>query len=408
MTDQPQIMPTFAYQAMTPDGQPISGTIDAATAPLAQQRLEAIQLQAIELDIAPRPPRGRRMGADDFLAFNQQLAQLTGASLPVEQGLRLIADELQSGSVKQTISQVVAELEKGTTLAQALEIHRSKFPPLYSRLIDAGIRGGNLPGILLNLSRHLTLVQRLRAMLWQSLTYPIMVIGVLVGVVLFIVIDLFPNFEIMFRDFHSELPAITQFVLATGRIISDPRFLGTVAFLIVMLLVIGVLFRLSGRLSAVSEFLLLPSPIIGPVLRRSLIARWADAVALGVDGGMDLPAAIDLASDAINSPALRADGRNLVGAISVGQTINSVHGLRVIPGTVLGAMDMAAIRGDLPATMHTLSQIYQEQAELRLASVQGILMPLVLVVVGLIVAVVMFAVLAPIISLIQAISGPMH
>jgi type II secretory pathway component PulF len=408
MTDQPQSFASFAYRAQMPDRQAISGTIDAANAADAHRRLQALHLQTIELEPAPRPPRAKPLGSDDFLAFNQQLAQLTRAALPVEQGLRLIAQEMRGSAMKRTIDQVAAELEGGKTLPEAIDAHREQFPPLYSRLIDAGVRAGNLPGILLNLSRHLSLVRRMQAMLWQTLTYPLIVIGILFGVVMFIFLALFPRLDDIFRDFHAELPTLTVVILAISRALSDPRLWIAMAAIIVLAILIWIFLRITGRLRTVRETVLLPLPLVGAVLRRNLIARWCDAVALGVEAGMDLPGAIDLASDAIASRIIRADGDVLVGAISAGRTIGSIGGLRIIPPTALSAMDAASGRGDLAPTLRMLSQIYQEQAELRLGSIQGILMPVVLLILGLVVGLVMFAVLLPMISLIEAISGPMH
>ena len=111
----------------------------------------------------PRPHGPKHYAAKIFAAFNQQLAQLTGAGLPVEQGLRMIAAEMRKSSMRRTLDLVAAELESGKTLPEAVAAYRDKFPPLYAQLIDAGIRAGNLSGILLNLGRHLTLVRRLQS-----------------------------------------------------------------------------------------------------------------------------------------------------------------------------------------------------------------------------------------------------
>src|ERR1700722_12015173 len=106
----------FAYRALTREGQQITGIIDAPTAEEARHRLQALQLASLEVEGSPRPSRPRALRGDDFLAFNQQLAQLTGAGLPVEQGLRLIAAEMSRGSIKRTLEQVAAELESGQSM----------------------------------------------------------------------------------------------------------------------------------------------------------------------------------------------------------------------------------------------------------------------------------------------------
>ena len=176
----------FAYQAQTDDGLPISGTIEADNAENAHRQLDALGLRVTEMEPVGRPAKPKALGADDFIAFNQQLAHLTSAGLPVEQGLRLIAQDMRSGRLAATIRRVSEELERGRTLAEAFEAHRGKFPTLYARIIDAGVKSANLPGVLLNLGRHLDLVHRLRAALWRAAAYPLVVLFAVALVMLFL------------------------------------------------------------------------------------------------------------------------------------------------------------------------------------------------------------------------------
>src|ERR1700685_275458 len=142
MTDQPPKSSTFAYSAITSDGQKLSGSIDALNESAALRRLQSLQLTQIQLKTDASVSNLKPLRGEDFLAFNQQLAQLTGAGLPVEQGLRMIAAEMRRGSMQRTLDLVAAELESGKTLPEAVAVYREKFPPLYAQLIDAGIRAG--------------------------------------------------------------------------------------------------------------------------------------------------------------------------------------------------------------------------------------------------------------------------
>src|ERR1051325_9445380 len=140
MTDAAIPAGTFSFTAQTPDAQAISGTIDASSIEKAGARLSALQLRVLNMEPATRPVRTRPLRTEDFLAFNQQLAHLTQAGLPVEQGLKLMAQDLHSGRLAETIRQVAGELEKGVPLGEAFDRHRGRFPSLYGRLIDAGVR----------------------------------------------------------------------------------------------------------------------------------------------------------------------------------------------------------------------------------------------------------------------------
>jgi type IV pilus assembly protein PilC len=409
---------SFAYRAKTPGAQEISGTIDASSQADARQKLQALGLQEIVLQIESQSPRAaspRPLRGEDFMVFNQQLAQLTAAGLPVEHGLRLVAHEMNRSSMRHTLDLVASELESGKSLPQAVAAHRSQFPPLYSELIDAGIRAGNLSGILLNLGSHLTLIRRLQAMLWQTLSYPIIIVAGSFAVFYFILVELVPKWEPLVTGVNGmrfwirtggtynqrtlEVPLISRWLFAFSEAVASIPIPIVIALAILILIVVWAILNVAGRSGRFAERLILPLPLVGIVLRRNLISRWCHAVALAADAGMDLPAAIKLADDAAASPLLQNDGDSLIVALNAGQPLSAaVHG-KVIPATVIAAMEASADRGDLPATLRALSQMYQQQAELRVTSVQAILTPILLLLVGLLVGGLMVAMFAPLLAL---------
>ncbi len=373
-----------------------------------------MQLTRIEFESTGPAPRAKPLRGEDFLVFNQQLAQLAGAGLPVEQGLRLIAAEMRRGSMRRTLDLVTAELESGKTLPQAVAAYREKFPPLYAQLIDAGIRAGNLSGILLNLGRHLTLVRKLQAALWQTLTYPAIVVVAFFGVLYFILVRLVPRWEPMIAGLSHvrfwarlnggytpqdlAIPWITTALFDVSRFVSAWPIWSIFVVLAALVIAAWLFLRATGRHEAISERLLLPMPLVGVVLRRNLISRWCHAVALGVEAGLDLPAAIRLADDATASPKLGADGADLIAALESGQPLSSAAAGKILPPTVVAAMEFSASGGDLPIALRSLSQMYQQQAELRLGTIQAVLTPILLVVIGVAVGALMVAMFLPLLS----------
>jgi type IV pilus assembly protein PilC len=408
----------FSYRARTPDGQEISGTVNALNEEDARRRLSSLNLGNIQISAPAGGPAHRAtLSGDDFRVFNQQLAQLTSAGLPVEQGLRLLAAEMRKGSMRKTLQTIAGELESGQTLPQAIAMHRAQFPPLYGELIDAGIRTGNLSGILLNLGNHLTLVRRLQATLWQTLTYPFFILLGFFCVLYFMLVELVPRWKPLINGFSNtyfwtpargrfvpqsfQIPAYTRLLFAASDVVSVWPVRVIVTSVVIAGVVAFVIFRQTGRREAVAEGLLGRLPIVGGVLRQNLISRWCHAVALGVEAGMDLPAAIRLADDATDSRPLRADGATLISALAAGQPISSVHTGRILPQTVVAAMDASSPRGDLAITLRALSQMYQQQAEIRMGSVQAVLTPAVLILIGIFVGGLMVALFAPLLSLIN-------
>ncbi len=395
---------SFAYEAQTEQGDTLSGTIDAGNAEHAASLLQSMRLHVLRMDPARSTPRPAALRGEDFASFNQQFSQLTAAGLPVEHGLRLIAQDMRSGGLAKTIRIVADELDRGTPLGDAFDRHREKFPPLYGRLVEAGVRSGNLSGMLLNLGRHLELVNRLRGMLWRAMAYPLVVLVSLSIVLIFLSVWIIPKFESLFADFGIRLPVITQLLLGTSSWL-PPLLIGIVVVMVGVIL-LWPLLRRSGRDQSVIEAVVLPAPLVGSVLRRNMIARWCDALRLGVEGGLDLPRAIALAGEAVGSKTLRRDGQLLITTLEQGRPLDDAsRSLEMIPTTVIATLEFSRARQDLPATLGALAEMYQHQAKVRLTLIPAILTPLLLILTALIIGVVILGLFAPLVVLIQAVSG---
>jgi type II secretory pathway component PulF len=395
--------PSFAYEAQTDRGEALSGTIDAADAAKAATLLESLRLRVLRIDPVGLAARTASLRGEDFASFNQQLSHLTAAGLPVEHGLRLIAQDMRTGRLAATIRAVADEMERGTPMGEAFDRYQDKFPPLYGRLVEAGVRTNNLSGMLLNLGRHLELVNRLRGMMWRASAYPLIVLVVLLVVLLFISGWVIPKFESLFRDFGIRLPTITQLLLGTSGWL-PPLIIGILAAIALVMIAWPIL-RWIGWDRAVMETVVLPMPLVGPVLRRNMMARWCDALRLGIDAGLDLPRAITLASDAVGSRRLRRDGDALIAALEQGRAIDDPsRRLRAIPATVVATIELGQQKEQLAGALAALAELYQQQAEMRLNLIPAILTPLLLIFTALIIGLVVLGLFAPLISLIQAIA----
>lgn len=390
---------SFAFEAQTPDGQSVSGTIDASDADQAARRLQGLRLRVLQLASAV-PKRRAPLGRLDFLAFNQQLAQLTQTGMPLEHGLRLIARDLRSRRLGRAIDDIAGELERGTPIGEAFEKHRTHFPSLYSRIVEAGIRANNLPAVLLNLGRHLELVQRLRASLWRAIAYPLAVLIGLLIVLMFLSMVVIPQFESILHGVGMSLPPITAFLLYLP--VWMPYVAGALLLVAVAALLLWPILRAAGKEQWVSEKVLFHVPMIGPVLRRSAIARWCNALSIGVSAGLDLPSSLEIAGDTVGSPKLRRDARLIADALAKGQPMESVAPYtRLVPAVVLAGIDLSAQNQNLGPALETFARMYQQQAEVRIATIPAVLLPLLMVLIAIVIGGVVLALFSPIIMIIQ-------
>ena len=207
-------MTVFAYQALTSAGRLMTGTIEAGSPDQARELLDDMNLQVNAVDPAPAPKPKTAIGRSEFMIFNQQLASITKAGLRIERALRELSHDLASKRMRRLIDQVATELEAGATIDQAFEKRARNFPPLYGKILKAGVETGRLSQMLTSLNRHLELQSHTRRIVLEAITYPLIVfiLAALIttGVCIFVV----PQFRGIFSECHTALPGITELFLA--------------------------------------------------------------------------------------------------------------------------------------------------------------------------------------------------
>jgi type II secretory pathway component PulF len=143
--------------------------------------------------------------------------------------------------------------------------------------------------------------------------------------------------------------------------------------------------------------------LVGPILRWNLLARWCDALRLGVEAGLDLPAALSLAHSAIDSPRLQADGKILMDSVAAGKPIDS-QATQFLPPLVPAALQLGIEQNDLAATTAMLAKMYQEQAEIRLSVLPQVLAPLLLFFTAMSVGLAVLVVILPLAAMLRWLS----
>ncbi|MEJ2649078.1 MAG: type II secretion system F family protein [Sedimentisphaerales bacterium] len=165
-------MATFQYNALTLDGRMMKGTIEAGSHDEANQLLKKMQLTVNSIDKAKTEKTKTSIGRNEFLLFNQQLASITKAGIPLEKGLRELAHDVSSRSMRRLINDIASELEAGVSIEQAFEKRQKRFPPLYGKILKAGVETGRLSEMLTSLNRHLEIANQTRRIIFEAMSYP--------------------------------------------------------------------------------------------------------------------------------------------------------------------------------------------------------------------------------------------
>jgi type II secretory pathway component PulF len=398
-------MATFEYNALTSAGRLMKGTIEAGSREEADELLKQMQLAVNSLEKAKLKKPKTAIGRNEFLLFNQQLASITKAGIPLERGLRELAADVGSKSMRKLIDSIAAELEAGVSIEKAFEKRQKRFPPLYGRILKAGVETGRLSEMLTSLNRHLELANQTKRIIFEAMSYPAVVLTlgavILTGVFLFIIPQFGPILMEM-TDTES-LPAITQLFLSIAEnIVSFWIGVGLLVAAILVLFVILTTFAAGRRLK---ESMFLKVPVIGRVYHSSVLSRMAEAMAMMVAAGCDMPACLRLGSGTTASEKLLAESETLAGQVEQGANIlEAGQFCKMIPRLFLYSIQLGTQRNELQDNLYSLGQMYAEQARYGQARLQAVLLPVMLIVVGGILASAVLAMFLPMIQIVSTLS----
>ena len=398
-------MATFEYNALTSAGRLMKGSIEAGTHQEAGELLKQMQLVVNSVEKAKAKKPKTAIGRNEFVLFNQQLASITKAGIPLERGLRELAGDISSRSMRRLVNAIAEELEAGVSIEQAFEKRQKHFPPLYGRILKAGVETGRLSEMLTSLNRHLEMATQTRRIIFEAVTYPAVILVlasiILTGVFIFII----PQFgSVLDEMIGGRLPALTELFLSMSQNVVP--FWITVGLVIVAIIALFVMLSTFAAGRRFKESLLLKMAVIGRVYHSSMLSRMAEAMAIMVASGSDMPVSLRLSSGTTGSEKLILESEIIAGQIEQGAGIlEAGQFCRVIPRLFLYSIQLGTQRNELQDNLYSLGQMYAEQARCGQARLQAVLLPIMLIGVGCFLAMTILAMFLPMISVVTALSS---
>jgi type IV pilus assembly protein PilC len=408
-------MAEFVCRLGTPAGEIITRTVEAAAVNEARSRLEREGFKVFAIT----PPktegltaftrqsgahRGARVKANDFLLFNQQLAALLRAGIPILQAITMLRRRATSVRLRAVLEEVEEGIRGGAALSQAFASQGNIFPRIYTASILAGERSGALDEVL---SRYVTYMRRsvaLRRKIRGALAYPTFLLLASLGMVIFLVVYVVPRMSELFAGFGGNLPVVTQIVLSisgwlTGNI-----------FWLAPLIVVGSIALIiwsrtpHGRLSI--DSFLLKIPLAGKLLVQLAVAQAARSLATLLAGGITLVESWEIAAESITNLELRRRSSAILSLIREGRSFTeSLEEAKWMPELALDMIGIGERSGSLREMLDEVATFYDAEGEVRLEQLTTTLEPAILVLMGGIVVVILLAIYLPIIESIS--SGPM-
>ena len=397
-------MPTYEYNSITSSGRLMTGTIEASSRQQASDLLVEMGLVVNELSVVREKKAKTAIGRSEFLLFNQQLASITKAGIPLDRGLRELACDVSSGHMKKLITGIAEELEAGVSIEEAVEKRQKHFPQLYGQILKAGVKTGRLNQMLTSLNRHLEMTQRTRRLIIESLSYPLVIIIVTTIITLNLFAFVIPTFGEVYNDIGDgvQMPLLTRIIIDISRNIV-PISLGLLVLTGIMAVSYGLLSS-NERGRRIKESILLSVPVFGRLYHKSVLSRMAEAMALLVGAGCDMGECLRLAAGASGSSKMRFECAVLAGQIDQGSALLEAGMIgKMIPRLFLYSVQLGAQRNELQDNLHSLSEMYTEQTRFYQSRLQMILMPAALIFIGAVIGTVITAMFLPAVKIITVL-----
>lgn len=418
-------MPTYTFEAMNSSGQEVKDEVEAASSDEAIAKIrnkgffptkikeKAAKKKVAKKEAAATSGPTKKMPISiggvpkkQLVAFTRQLSTLQDAGLPILRSLQILEQQQKPGLLKAIIGGVADEVEGGGTLSDAMGKYPKAFDKLYVNMINAGEAGGVLDLILARLADFMEKAQKLKKKVIGAMIYPAVVISIAVGIVSMIMIFVIPKFEEIFKDFGTKLPTITVVLLNISRWFANQYgWAYLIAFPFVMWLLLKLAKMSEGGRYAV-DAIKLKVPILGSILGKGAIARFTRTLGTLISAGVPILDAINITKETCGNEVYSKALGKVHDAIREGESMaDPLRATKVCDAIVVNMVDVGEETGDLDKMLMKIADNYDNDVDVLVSSLISILEPVMVVILGGIVGFIVIALFAPMITLIQAVSG---
>ncbi|RMN55497.1 type II secretion system protein F (GspF) [Pseudomonas syringae] len=396
-------MSLFKYRALDAQGAAQNGTLEARDQDAAIAALQKRGLMVLQVDVAGLGGLRRVLGSGllngaALVSFTQQLATLLGAGQPLERSLGILLKQPGQPQTRALIERIREQVKAGKPLSVALEEEGSQFSPLYISMVRAGEAGGALESTLRQLSDYLERSQMLRGEVINALIYPaFLVVGVL-GSLALLLAYVVPQFVPIFKDLGVPIPLITEVILDLGQFLGD---YGLAVFASLIALIWGMAIRMRDpQRRERRDRRLLGIRVIGPLLQRIEAARLTRTLGTLLTNGVALLQALVIARQVCTNRALQAQVGQAAESVKGGGTLASAFGAQpLLPDLALQMIEVGEQAGELDTMLLKVADVFDVEAKRGIDRMLAALVPALTVVMAGMVAVIMLAIMLPLMSL---------
>ena len=403
-------MAKFMWEGKTRVGGTMTGEIEAPSEAFVIAQLRRQQIVPVKVKAKPRdlrialPWRKGKVSKKELAVFTRQFATMIDAGLPLVQCLDILGMQQENAGFKKVILRVKEDVESGSTFADALGKHPRVFDDLFVNLVSAGEVGGILDTILARLAAYIEKAMKLGKQIKSAMVYPSTILAVALIVTVVLLLYVIPIFGNMFSDFGQALPVPTQMVLALSAY-TRKYFLVFVVFSVLVAFAIrGYYGRETGRRNI--DRLLLRLPILGDLIRKIAVARFARTLATMVASGVPILEGMDIVAKSAGNKIIEEAVIKARTSISEGKTISEpLAESKVFPIMVTQMVGVGEATGALDAMLTKIADFYDDEVDAAVGALTSLLEPMLMIFLGVVIGGLVIAMYLPIFKLAGVVGG---
>ena len=390
----------FQWEGMDKKGQRIKGRSVAQNelALKSELRRQGVVATRIKKQSQAFKSAGR-VKAEDIAIFARQLATMLGAGIPLVQAFEIIGSGHDKPAMQKLVLEIKSDVEGGTSLHEALAKHPLYFDDLFVNLVEAGEQAGALEGLLEKVATYKEKSEAVKKKVKKALFYPAAVLVVAVIVTVILLVFVIPQFEDLFKGFGADLPAFTQMVINLSRFVQSEG-----VFIAIVLGAAGwVFFYFKKRSRKMRHFLdraILKMPIIGPILNKAAIARYARTLSTMFAAGVPLVEALESVAGACGNIVYEDGVMKMRDEVATGQRLQrAMENTGLFPNMVVQMIAVGEESGSLDTMAAKVATFYEEDVDAAVDSMSSLLEPLIMLILGVLVGGLVIAMYLPIFKL---------
>ncbi len=390
----------YTYEGTDKKGQKVKGRILAVSelAVKADLRKQGIVARKVRKQ-SQLFKSGKKIETADIALFARQLATMLQAGIPMVQAFEIVGNGHEKPAMQKLIMAIKGDVESGTTLHESLAKHPLYFDDLFVNLVEAGEHAGALETLLDKIATYKEKTEALKKKIKKAMFYPAAVLVVAVIVTLILLIFVIPQFETIFNDFGADLPAFTmmvigmsKFVQAYGMMMGAIAAGGVYAFLYFK--------KRSKPMRQAIDRALLKAPVIGPILVKAAIARFARTLSTMFSAGVPLVEALTSVAGATGNIVYEDATLRIRDEVSTGQRLQRcMENTGLFPNMVIQMISVGEESGSLDAMSAKIADFYEADVDAAVDGMSSLLEPLIMAILGVLVGGMVIAMYLPIFKL---------